>query len=415
MHVVFSAPYFVEGKFGGGELWCREVARGLAARGHTVEMVTTNLTRHGSAFEPKAPRRGTTFGIPTRRHRVSLLLGLAAKPFGFFPIAPTLPFDPAFRRADVVLVSGIEDPTSALAILGARLAKKPVLVMAHTHMDLVRTMGPDRRLLLAPLEGSHAAYVQINTEAERAFWNARIEARRVLDPAGCGSNPVPREWVEGKEEARRALGIPADEKVVLFLARINWGKGVARGLEATRGIAKRGGKLSLVGFLENSRAKFRGEKVSLLDFLDRRYDKADHRIVGDVDERTKHRWLAACDVLVLPSHNESFGIVILEAWQHGKPVVVWNQGGMPAVVEDGADGFVVDTIDDFRDRVETLLAKPELAARMGAAGREKQAKRYTWEAVVERVERNVRRVLEVLEPERERNADTTAELRGLPP
>lgn len=412
VHIAIVAPYFNEAKFGGAELWCREVALELMRRGHTVEVVTTNLTRHASVFESKAPLRGEPWGIPTRRHRVSLLLGALLAPAGSYPVAFGLPFDSAFDRADVVLVSGVETPTAPLGALGARLRGKPVLAMPHTHVGVLQTMGVELRSLMVPLESLSSAYVQLNTELERDFWEARVGPRRVLPTAvGCGVRPLADEDDHARDEARDALGIPDDERVVLFLGRIHWAKGVLRAVEAVDRLDDLDAKLSLVGFLEDVPAKWEGRKVRIPDFLEQRWPDGPYRLVGDVDEADKHRWLAAADVLVLPSHHESFGIVLLEAWQHGVPVVGWDAGGMPAVIDEGADGYVVGSIDALRDRVAELLDDPDRAAKMGEAGRAKVASTYDWSDVCDRVLANVEVLLDREEDRRaERARRTTAEL-----
>lgn len=413
LHVVVTVPYFSETKYGGAELWCRKVARGLIDRGHTVEVVTTNLTRHERPLEPKAPSRGEPWGIPTRRHRVSVLAGLAAKAAseedGMAPLAPGIVLDRAFERADVALVSGIETPTAGLAAVAARLRKTPILLMPHTHMGLVRKMGILQRLFFLPLEGSAAAYVQLNTEAEAAFWQARLEDRRILPAVGCGVDPLPDAHRHDRATARERLGLDPDEDVVLFLGRLHWRKGVLRAVEAVDRLGDPDTRVHLVGFLEEVRARLDGEPVTLPDYLDRRWPDGPWELVGAVDEETKHLWLSACDVLVLPSHHESFGIVFLEAWQHGKPVIGWDRGGMPAVVDDGEDGLIVDSIDDLAAGIRDLLDDPERARRMGQAGRKKVAARYAWSDVAARVEANLRTVLEREAARLDDAADRTAD------
>jgi len=80
---------------------------------------------------------------------------------------------------------------------------------------------------------------------------------------------------------------------------------------------------------------------------------------------------AATDVFVTPSICfDTFGMVNLEAMEHGKPVVATVFGGGPEVVENGLTGFVANPFDleAFSERIARLLADPVLARRMGAAG-----------------------------------------------
>ena len=77
---------------------------------------------------------------------------------------------------------------------------------------------------------------------------------------------------------------------------------------------------------------------------------------------------AAFDALVLPSGNEGTPVSVIEALAAGRPVVATRVGGVPDVVRDGEDGFLVEAgaTDDLADRLERLARDPELRARMGA-------------------------------------------------
>lgn len=91
---------------------------------------------------------------------------------------------------------------------------------------------------------------------------------------------------------------------------------------------------------------------------------------------------AATEVFVTPSICfDTFGLVNLEAMEHGKPVVATAFGGSPEVVLDGVTGFIANPFDTatFAERIARLLADPELARRLGAAGRERVGKSFTIE------------------------------------
>ncbi|WP_143559628.1 glycosyltransferase family 4 protein [Sphingomonas dokdonensis] len=100
---------------------------------------------------------------------------------------------------------------------------------------------------------------------------------------------------------------------------------------------------------------------------------------GWVDEAALARAYAEAQVFALPSSKEGFGIVYLEAWARGLPVIGSRFGAAAEVIEEGADGFVVDPEDvpALADRLRRLLDDPELARRMGAAGHRKTASRYS--------------------------------------
>jgi glycosyltransferase involved in cell wall biosynthesis len=82
--------------------------------------------------------------------------------------------------------------------------------------------------------------------------------------------------------------------------------------------------------------------------------------------------LAAIDVFCLPSLQQGLGTVMLEAMSLGKPVVATDVGGVSAAVRDGKTGLVVPShdADALADRLVAVLTDPDLAARIGAAGRD---------------------------------------------
>lgn len=78
----------------------------------------------------------------------------------------------------------------------------------------------------------------------------------------------------------------------------------------------------------------------------------------------------ASDVIVQKSIKEGFGLTVTEGLWKGKPVVAGNVGGIPLQIRDGWNGYLVSTIQETSDRILHLLRNPELAATMGAQGRE---------------------------------------------
>jgi glycosyltransferase involved in cell wall biosynthesis len=83
----------------------------------------------------------------------------------------------------------------------------------------------------------------------------------------------------------------------------------------------------------------------------------------------------------MPSRTDSFGIVFLEAWANGLPVVAAAAGGVPEVVRDGETGLLVPfgDLDRLSRALATLLSDPVLARSLGAAGRAMVESGYTWD------------------------------------
>lgn len=95
------------------------------------------------------------------------------------------------------------------------------------------------------------------------------------------------------------------------------------------------------------------------------------------------------DVFIFPTfyHYETFGLVNLEAMQHGLPIVSTPEGGIPDVVVDGVTGFLVPqrNTDALTEKLEILISNPDLRTEMGAAGE----KRYRELFTIDRFERKV--------------------------
>ncbi len=93
--------------------------------------------------------------------------------------------------------------------------------------------------------------------------------------------------------------------------------------------------------------------------------------------------LAATDLFAMPSRIDSFGIVYLEAWAYGVPVIGCRAGGVPDVIDDGQDGVLVDYGDEagLATAIEGLLADPERRRAMGRQGRAKVEAHYTWDRI----------------------------------
>lgn len=109
------------------------------------------------------------------------------------------------------------------------------------------------------------------------------------------------------------------------------------------------------------------------------------RHLGPLPEPELAAAYEACDVFVLPSEFESFGMVFLDAWLRGKPVIGnRNCGAAASLIDDGVDGYLCRDEREIAEALSRLLADPQLRARMGAAGREKTLARYTWPQVAAR-------------------------------
>jgi glycosyltransferase involved in cell wall biosynthesis len=109
------------------------------------------------------------------------------------------------------------------------------------------------------------------------------------------------------------------------------------------------------------------------------------RWLGALQGEELRRAYAGCRLLAFLPHEEEFGLAALEAMAAARPVVAAPEGGLPALVRDGASGYLVRDVSEFAAAVERLLADEALCARLGRVGRA-LARGYTWDAMAERIE-----------------------------
>ncbi|UCC39587.1 MAG: glycosyltransferase family 4 protein [Candidatus Aminicenantes bacterium] len=115
-------------------------------------------------------------------------------------------------------------------------------------------------------------------------------------------------------------------------------------------------------------------------------DKRIHRL-GTLSLQEKTDALAACSLLCVPSEQESFGGVYVEAWCFNKPVIGCRIPPVAEVITDEVDGcLVAQEPKEIAEKIIFLLENEETSNQMGAAGKKKVEERYTWQRIANRVE-----------------------------
>src|SRR5436190_5846488 len=104
---------------------------------------------------------------------------------------------------------------------------------------------------------------------------------------------------------------------------------------------------------------------------------------------------AAFDALVLPSSNEGTPVSAIEALAAGRPVVATRVGGVPDVVQEGKDGFLVEpgATEELAERLGLLARDPALREHMGRQGRDRVVPRYAVDRLADDVDRLYRSLL----------------------
>jgi glycosyltransferase involved in cell wall biosynthesis len=173
--------------------------------------------------------------------------------------------------------------------------------------------------------------------------------------------------------ARLTDGHP-EAPLVVYVGRMSREKDLDALLEPMRRLRQRvpGVRLAMVGS---------GPHV---EELRKRFDPAWTVFTGYMSGTELSQAYASADVFAFPSTTETLGLVALESMASGVPVVGARAGGIPFVIDDARNGFLVDPgdVDGWVDRLGRLLTDPGLRLQMGQAARD-EAERHSWRAATQ--------------------------------
>jgi D-inositol-3-phosphate glycosyltransferase len=378
------------GDGGGMNVYVREMGAALARQGHSVDIYT---------------RRDS----PTQRDQVQVEPGLTvhhvtAGPTTSLSMNELRRWVDDFARSVGVLMGCNTKPDILHAnywlsgIAGHWLKHEldiPLVMTFHT-LDRVKALTFGE-----PSSERAADEERIMVCSDAVLASCDIEAQQIVD--FYGANPARVHIVPlgvehaffspgNKLAARRALGMPTDEALLLFAGRIQDLKGVDLALEAFIEVRRRSGTghLAIVGGPSGPSGR------ETLDRVQRRIAEAgvieSVSLVAPQTHQLLSSWFRAADLTLVPSLAESFGLVALESAACGTPVVASAVGGLLTLIAPGQNGLLLASRDpkDWADAIERVL-EPTLGAGMAQASAT-MALQYTWRHTAEAISDLVHRL-----------------------
>jgi len=228
-----------------------------------------------------------------------------------------------------------------------------------------------------------ATRVLASTHGHEVGWSMLPVARSVLRRIGDDTDAIT--FVSRYTRGRYGLG---ERPTVLCLSRLVPRKGQDMLITALPSIRQRvdGAALVIAGG---------GPYMTELQKLAKRFGVSEHvTFTGGVPAAELPAYHAMADVFAMPCRTrgagldvEGLGIVFLEASATGVPVVAGSSGGAPETVQHNKTGLVVDgrSVDQIADAIGGLLADPDRAAKMGAAGRDWASTHWRWDDLADRL------------------------------
>lgn len=217
----------------------------------------------------------------------------------------------------------------------------------------------------------------------------RADSRKlVIIPPGVDTShffPIPA------DEAKQFIGLKPENRMVLFVGRIEPLKGVDTLIQAMSCLDLRGSQrpvhLAIIGGDVNvSSEDMSEEMIRLQKLCDDLFMGGMVVFLGKRGQDTLPYYYSAAEVVVMPSLYESFGMVALEAMACGVPVIASEVGGLGYLVQNGFTGYTIPDSDpeDLRDKLSKLLGDTGLRNQMGHSAAE-YALGYTWEKIASQI------------------------------
>lgn len=371
---------------GGPAIHVANLAAGLETRGYHTTLVAGSLARGEDSMDFLADRLGVAVvSVPELQREVSMLHDARSVRHMTALIRRERPHILHTHTAKAGAIA------RAAALLAGR-ARPPIVVHTfHGHV-LKGYFGPARTAFFRQVERNLArssdVLVAVSPEVRDELVEQRIAPLSKFSVIRLGIPLEDRlEDPTADLDLRRLYGIPPSAFVIGWVGRMTGVKDTGSVLEIVRATRERGVD-AVVCMVGDGPDRERLEQLA----HDLGIARSSYFVGYQSDVAGYYRLF---DAFVLPSVNEGTPVSAIEALASGTPVVANRVGGVPDVVTDGVDGFLVEPgdVEGAADRLAELASNPELRARLGESGRREMFERYSVARLVDDVDRLYRALL----------------------
>jgi D-inositol-3-phosphate glycosyltransferase len=277
--------------------------------------------------------------------------------------------------------------------VGLALKKKLAVPMVHTYHSLgavkykaVQTIPliANTRLGVEKDCLENADCIIATSPQEKEHMRSLVSTKGNIKIIPCGTD-IERFGSVNYYQAREALNIEPDAKVIFYVGRFDPRKGIETLVRAVGQSQLRDtGKLRLIIGGGSRKGKSDGsERDRIEDIIDELEMRSFTTLPGRIGDEILPRYFAAADVCVVPSHYEPFGLVAIEAMASGTPVVASDVGGLQYTVVHEETGLLAPPRDEvaFREAIDRLLMNPQFRTELGRKARTRVESKFSWDGV----------------------------------